>query len=89
MHSLFLHPNFQKRKILQLYSTFLKEPLASLGNGFSYFDPKVYGIRPDIVIIKLERPFDLRKELIYPACLPTNVGHSVARPGEIPECRCH
>ena len=70
MHSRFLRPIFQESKILHCYSSFLKEPLASL-YGFSNIDQKVYGIRPDIVIIELESPFNLKKELIYPACLPT------------------
>ena len=66
------HHYLQVNKAAEIFLTFRKDPLAVLetipGEGFtSSMEPAQ---RPDIVILKLERPFDLT-ENVKPACLPT------------------
>ena len=61
--------------VKNLYSSFQKEPLSIWDDSIEVMS-LTSNIRPDIVFIELETPYNLEPEWTYPACLPSRQENS-------------
>ena len=62
---------YKVSKVKNVYSIFQKEPLSIWSDSRDVMFISKNNIRPDIVFIELEKPYNLHPERTYPACLPS------------------